>query len=283
MKKKYEGIDAAKTEKYDKIIQGDKRRVKAGLSIWQGMTVAFVIACVSTGLDCLTLFTLFDKIFLQSAIMVIAMSLGIAVVLDTLPLVIAKYVHWYLYKLRRHAGSMLLLLIAAFCIIFIATVILRFSYKDQYGDEYQSTQLVNSVSDKGSVESEETPARDDSKSIAVVLLLSLSPLVTSIVTFGIAYASDDEVKNSYEYHVQREHEIDEAISDLEAAIETMNINVQRDIDIDEQAMLAAEAEVISRSNTLKSLARHYLAEFLADPSATSRLSQEMLIYCNNAE
>ena len=40
----------------------------------------------------------------------------------------------------------------------------------------------------------DTDAGSDTKGLAVVLLLSVEPLVTSIVNFGLAYISDDEVR-----------------------------------------------------------------------------------------
>ena len=158
---------------------------------------------------------------------------------------------------------------------------MRFAYSDMYETESQSMQLENTVSNETTTETE-SDDNSKNKSIAVVILLSLSPLVTSIIGFGIAFVSDDEVRRRFEYHERRDIELDEAISDLEAAIETMNSDVERDIKLDEDSMNTAIEEIIARADTLKALARHYLAEYLADPRATSKLSAEMLVEKNEA-
>lgn len=160
--------------------------------------------------------------------------------------------------------------------MFISTVVLRFAYSDMYGEERQTMQLENTVSN-----TEDTTANDEDvdseKSLAVVLLLSLSPLITSIIGFGIAYIGDDEVRRKVEFYEKRDVELDEAISDLEAAIETMDNDVERDLKLDEDAMKASIKEIEARCDILKAQARHYLAEFLSDPSATTKLSNEMLV------
>ncbi len=282
MMQNYGGVKAAERENdYSKRMEGIDMEHKVEDPWWATSKANLILVPIFSIMDGMVLFSIFDACLTQSAAMGIVMAFGVAVVLNVLPLIIAKFAHQAIYKTKRQALTMLLICMTGFFLIFGGTVVLRFAYSDMYETESQSMQLENTVSNETATETE---ADDNSKnkSIAVVILLSLSPLVTSIIGFGIAFVSDDEVRRRFEYHERRDIELDEAISDLEAAIETMNSDVERDIKLDEDSMNAAIEEIIARADTLKALARHYLAEYLADPRATSKLSAEMLVEKNEA-
>ena len=271
----YGGVKAAERENdYSKRMEGIDMEHKVEDPWWATSKANLILVPIFSIMDGMVLFSIFDACLTQNAAMGIVMAFGVAVVLNVLPLIIAKFAHQAIYKTKRQALTMLLICLTGFFLIFGGTVVLRFAYSDMYETESQSIQLENTVSNETTLESE-TDENSKNKSIAVVILLSLSPLVTSIIGFGIAFISDDEVRRRFEYHERRDIELDEAISDLEAAIETMNSDVERDIKLDEDSMNAAIEEIIARADTLKALARHYLAEYLADPRATSKLSAEM--------
>lgn len=275
MMQNYGGVKAAERENdYSKRMEGIDMEHKVEDPWWATSKANLILVPIFSIMDGMVLFSIFDACLTQSAAMGIVMAFGVAVVLNVLPLIIAKFAHQAIYKTKRQALTMLLISITGFFLIFGGTVVLRFAYSDMYETESQSIQLENTVSNETAIESE-TDENSKNKSIAVVILLSLSPLVTSIIGFGIAFISDDEVRRRFEYHERRDIELDEAISDLEAAIETMNSDVERDIKLDEDSMNAAIEEIVARADTLKALARHYLAEYLADPRATSKLSAEM--------
>lgn len=275
MMQNYGGVKAAERENdYSKRMEGIDKEHKVEDSWWATSKTNLILVPIFSIMDGMVLFSIFDACLTQSAAMGIVMAFGVAVVLNVLPLIIAKFAHQAIYKTKRQALTMFLISITGFFLIFGGTVVLRFAYSDMYETESQSIQLENTVSNETTIESE-TDENSKNKSIAVVILLSLSPLVTSIIGFGIAFISDDEVRRRFEYHERRDIELDEALSDLEAAIETMNSDVERDIKLDEDSMNAAIEEIVARADTLKALARHYLAEYLADPRATSKLSAEM--------
>lgn len=271
----YGGVKAAERENdYSKRMEGIDKEHKVEDPWWATSKANLILVPIFSIMDGMVLFSIFDACLTQSAAMGIVMAFGVAVVLNVLPLIIAKFAHQAIYKTKRQALTMLLICMTGFFLIFGGTVVLRFAYSDMYETESQSMQLENTVSNE-TIKETETDENSKNKSIAVVILLSLSPLVTSIIGFGIAFISDDEVRRRFEYHERRDIELDEAISDLEAAIETMNSDVERDIKLDEESMNAAIEEIVARADTLKALARHYLAEYLADPRATSKLSAEM--------
>lgn len=282
MMQNYGGVKAAERENdYSKRMEGIDKEHKVEDPWWATSKANLILVPIFSIMDGMVLFSIFDACLTQSAAMGIVMAFGIAVVLNVLPLIIAKFMHQAIYKTKRQALTMCLICMVGFFLIFGGTVVLRFAYSDMYETESQSMQLENTVSNETTTETESVD-NSKNKSIAVVILLSLSPLVTSIIGFGIAFVSDDEVRRRFEYHERRDIELDEAISDLEAAIETMNSDVERDIQLDEASMNAAIEEIVARADTLKALARHYLAEYLANPSATSKLSAEMLVEKNEA-
>ena len=164
------------------------------------------------------------------------------------------------------------------------TVYLRFAYSDMYEQENQSMTLENTVSEEkveNGTENVQEISEKRRKSMAVVTLLSISPLITSLLGFAIAYVSDDEIRRKVECLELEKIEIDEKISEIDAAIAQMEHymeeGIERELTFDEQAMNAAEDEIIARGNVMKAQARFILAEFLSNPQATTKLSEEMLL------
>lgn len=253
---------------------------KAGMPWWTSGKANMILVPIFSAMDGMVLFSIFDECLTQSVLMGIVMAFGVAVVLNILPLIIAKFVHSAFDKTEKKSMLMMWLFIAGFLLIYGGTVYLRFAYSDMYGQESQSMALENTVSDEEMYVSSSSSS-DSSKGDAVVLLLSISPLITSLLGFGIAYVSDDETKKKVQYLEIEKIEIDAKISETEAAIAQMEHmleeGAQRDLELDQKAMDAAIEEIVARCDILKSLARLYLAEYLANPSATSKIAQEMRV------
>jgi len=216
--------------------------------------------------------------------MSIVMAFGVAVVLNILPLVIAKFLHGAIYKTTKHGLTMFAVFVAGFLLVYGGTVYLRFAYSDMYEQENQSMTLENTVSEEkveNGTENVQEISEKRRKSMAVVTLLSISPLITSLLGFAIAYVSDDEIHRKVECLELEKIEIDEKISEIDAAIAQMEHymeeGIERELTFDEQAMNAAEDEIIARGNVMKAQARFILAEFLSNPQATTKLSEEMLL------
>lgn len=259
---------------------------KSGMPWWTSGKANLILVPIFSAMDGMVLFSIFDECLTQSVLMGIIMAFGVAVVLNILPLIIARFVHAAFEKTAKNAVLMMCIFIAGFLLIYGGTVYLRFAYSDMYGQESQSMKLENTVSDEGMYTASNNSSSDSSKGTAVVLLLSISPLITSLLGFGIAYVSDDETRKKIEYLEIEKIEIDDKISDTQAAITQMenarNEGVKRDLELDEMAMDAAIEEIVARCDILKSLARLYLSEYLANPSATSKISQEMLVESGDA-
>ena len=239
---------------------------------------------IFSAMDGTVLYSIMEECFLQSALMSIVMAFGVAVVLNILPLVIAKFLHGAIYKTTKHGLTMCAVFVAGFHLVYGGTVYLRFAYSDMYEQENQSMTLENTVSEEkveNGTENVQEISEKRRKSMAVVTLLSISPLITSLLGFAIAYVSDDEIRRKVECLELEKIEIDEKISEIDAAIAQMEHymeeGIERELTFDEQAMNAAEDEIIARGNVMKAQARFILAEFLSNPQATTKLSEEMLL------
>lgn len=257
---------------------------KTGMPWWSNGKANLLLVPIFSAMDGTVLYSIMEECFLQSALMSTVMAFGVAVVLNVLPLVIAKFLHGAIYKTTKHGLTMFAVFVAGFLLVYGGTVYLRFAYSDMYEQENQSMTLENTVSEEkveNGMENVQEIFEKRRKSMAVVTLLSISPLITSLLGFAIAYVSDDEIRRKVEYLELEKIEIDEKISEIDAAIAQMEHymeeGIERELTLDEQAMNAAEDEIIARGNVMKAQARFILAEFLSNPQATTKLSEEMLL------
>ena len=125
-----------------------------------------------------------------------------------------------------------------------------------------------------SAASEENEEDAHAKGTAVVVLLSVEPLVTSVANFLLAYFSEDELRARINRLRLRRLELLEAKSDLQAALANMDGDRQQLLQLDEARYRAAREVITARCEYLRAEARRLLAEYLADPAATTKLSAE---------
>ena len=116
---------------------------------------------------------------------------------------------------------------------------------------------------------------DSEKSLGTVVLLSLEPLVTSLLALFLGLFSSDEVKLK-RYKLRRMiTQLDESIAELEASVSCRKRTEQEELDTDERLMQLAVQDVGARAAGMRSAARQYLTEFLKDPSSITVLSHEL--------
>ncbi len=269
----YGGVPAAQSEPYELMGESKRKKHKTEDAWWASPIVIIILTIAFSAMDGLVLYSVMDKAMMQNMLLSIITAGGIALVLNIIPLLVAKFIHQAIYKTKRFALTWAIVSIVAFIILFAGTVYLRFVYKDMYGTNLTS-QLVNTVSSDDA--DKNVQKSDGEKALAVVILLAVEPLATSIANFLLAFLSDDEVRKRIEFLEIREIELCEAISDLRAAIATMEHDIAQELAMDERAMLAAIQQVASRCNILKADARNMLAEYVKEPSAISMLSNELL-------
>lgn len=262
------GIAAMRDEGYCLPIENEKILQKKEFAWWSTSAFIIFLTVSMSVLDALVLYDIMDQAMTQSEIMGKIVSFGIALILNMMPLLIAKFTHQALYRLKRGAAVWATTVTVSFFLLFASTVWLRFAYQDEYG-ETASNHLTNELQVGETVN---TSAESNPKGFAVVLLLSIEPLVTSLVNFGLAYISDDELRERINHLRVRKLELSECESDLKAYLATTEpaeLRRSQLLALDMERKKASEDEIHARCDILKARARTYLAEYLKDPEGVS--------------
>lgn len=268
------GIAAMRDEGYQLPIENEKKLQETEFAWWSGPVFIVFLTISMSVLDAFVLYDILDQAMTQAEYMGKIVSFGIALILNMLPLLIAKFTHQAMYGIKRGTAAWAIIAAMSFLVLFGSTVGLRFAYKDQYG-ESSSYHITNEVSVEESIDTDE---ESDPKGIAVVLLLSVEPLVTSLVNFCLAYISDDELRERINQLRRRRYELMEAESDLKAYLATMEpAELRRDqlLQLDHECKRASEDEIRARCRLLKAQARIYLAEYLKDPEGASYVTSSL--------
>jgi len=267
------GIKAMIKEDYSLPIMNEIALSKSDFAWWS--TPAFIIfLTVSMSiLDALVLFDILDQAMTQSEYMGKVVSFGVALVLNMIPVLVAKFAHQTIYGIKKYAIVWVVLLITVFMILFSATVFLRFAYQDKYGTSSEF-HIMNEMTE--SVEDNQQ-AEGDMKGLAVVLLLSVEPLVTSVVNFFLAFVSDDELRKRINHQKKRMLELNAEERDLKAflaAAEDPEEWRARNIAQDSERKETCAKDINDRGDILKALARSILAEVLGDADSVSYVTNE---------
>lgn len=271
-----ETVKALSTEAYMLPKEAENHWRHTGNPWWGTSPVLIGITVILAALDAVVLFSVLDVAMTQAEWMGIAVSLCIALILNFLPLVIAGNLQKAVYRLERFALAKALLGVTAFALLFSATVILRFAYKDMYGTETQASTLVSTVGETYRAE-EDSATEDNSKGMATIILLSVEPLITSILGFLLAFFNSDPLQSKITYLRRRRLELMEAQGDLEAAVSNMDCEKGQLLQLDDERYCAAIVLVHARCDQLRAEARFLLSEHLKEPSAISRLSEQSAV------
>ncbi len=259
------GVHAFETEAYKLPKEAEKYNQQSEESWWSNPVVIIFVTISMSVLDGLVLYDIMDRATTQSEVLGYILAYGIALILNMIPLATAKFTHQWLYNIKCNAKKWTILTIIAFTLLFSGTVALRIAYTDSYG-ETSTPVIVNQVdvsTDTSTIE-EET----NTKGVAVVFLLCIEPLATSLLNFLLAYMSDDELRKTIHGLRMRGIELKEAESDLRACIATIKSSNERHeelLKLDLERKEAAEALIYAKCDALKARARELLGEYLSDP------------------
>ncbi len=244
-----------------------------GLTCNEKFVLALTFGCAA--LDMLVLYSVLDKAMLQAAIMGKLMAFGIGLILNLIPVYESRLVKQAIYGIKRHAGIMAVIAGIAFFALYGATVYLRLVYHDMYGASGAS-QIVNSLS-FGDLTTTVDPMQEK-RGYAVVILLCIEPLATSLTCFVVAFLTDDELKRIMDVLEVQIFEEKYLIARTKAALTTMKRDTELELELDKKELDAAKELLLARGESLKAHARLLLAMFLKNPAATSKLSYEL---CRN--
>lgn len=264
----------------DAVPNTTKERVKEFLeskySWWSRNRFIIMLTLVMSVMDGLVLYSVFDKAMMQSWYMGIVMAFGISVVLNLIPIFVSKFVHRAIYKTHKHAKLLAGTAIAAFLILYGATVYLRFAYQDMYGD-VEETSITNTLTSDDTQDIEEDNGKE-ARSRAIVVLLAIEPLATSICGFVLSFLSDDELEREIEILEVQIADLEYEIAWKKAGIASMkdkDTRLNLELALDEEILTGEKNTVIAKGEALKARAREILAMALRDPESISKLSFQL--------
>lgn len=268
------GIKAMENEGYPNPIEGEKKLQKTEYNWWSTPLIILFITVSTSTLDGLCMFDVLDEAMTQAAYMGVVVSFGVALILNMLPLLTGRFAHQAIYKIKRGALTLAIASAVAFLLLYGATVYLRFAYMDHYGNS-SAAHIVNQLAtgNGGGIDNS-----TDFKGLAVTILLSMEPLVTSIVNGCLGFLTDDELRDRINYLREYRLGLAEREKDLNAYLTTAEqpeAHYARLLAYDAQRKKAAEEEIIARCDILKARARVYLAEYLRDPAGASYVTASL--------
>ena len=121
---RYTGIAAMQPEGYNPQIKSEIKLQKTEFAWWSSPAFIVFLTISMSVLDALVLYDILDQAMTQSEYMGKIVSFGVALVLNMIPILIAKFFHQSIYRIKRYALVWAIVGITAFVILFSATVML---------------------------------------------------------------------------------------------------------------------------------------------------------------
>lgn len=237
--------------------------------------------------DSLALYNILSIVFVQSAIMSLVICITLATLLDTLPLplgdALLELVTAKDWKRRGEVIVKSVVLVGAFITILVLISNLRMANRDSYMDQSGVEGYVNYADSTEDIVSEEATAEeynevDYSKANALINMLNLEPILTSIVLLVFAFnrartlyfneLAEEliDVNMQYEEQKEKKTELEGKIIVLEDPVDLRPFN---EIQYNNK-LLQIDAE----SDMKKIEFRDVLKEYLQDSADTNYLCEQ---------
>ena len=119
---KQTGITAMKSENYCLPIENEQKLQKTEFAWWSSPGFIIFLTIAMSTLDGLVLYDILDQAMTQSETLGVITSFGIALVLNMMPLLIAKFMHQAIYKIKKGATVLTVITTLSFFLLFAGTV-----------------------------------------------------------------------------------------------------------------------------------------------------------------
>lgn len=246
---------------------------KADQAFWTKDAVLIFLVLGLSALDAVTLYTVFDRVMYQSQMVSIILTLGCAISLNFIPLVAARFLHYYRYRMNGVRLWMLLAMLAVFLLLFCATFYLRWETRSISFAGVESS-MVDTTGQAGGVEATDSGSRE---AIAITVLLGILPGITSAINLALGYFNDDPVRRKLEktrYEVCR---LQQHLSVMYAARSELDQDWQGRLQqLEEDRLQVAGGVAVHTCSQIKAIARLELAKKLQDPDSISALTEPKL-------
>lgn len=241
----------------------------ADRELWMKGFVIYPLIIFLSIMDGLTLYDVFFRLTsVSSEASLYVLTVGVALVLNFIPLVVGRYIHYYRYGMNGVKRWMIVALVAIFFVLFFATFYLRWEARDADGG---GAGILDKVIDVQEGDKAESP--EDGQNTAFTLLMGVIPLVTSAVNLALGYMISDPVKRRLDTLRHQRALLQEQINRMHAAEYELNQNWAAALAATEEARLATAKETVhAGSEQIRQAARLALAEKLGDAESISELT-----------
>lgn len=250
-----------------------RQKSKADQVFWTKDTVIVLLVLGLSLLDAVTLYTVFDRVMYQSQVVSVILTLGCAISLNFIPLVAARFMHYYRYRINGVRLWMLIAMGCVFLVLFSVAFYLRWQTRELSFSGAETT-MVDTTGQADGINSTDS---DSDEAVAITLLLGILPGVTSAINLALGYFNDDPVKRKLEKLKAELAKLREQQNIMQAArCELEQKWLERLIELDQERCQAACACVQASTEQIKILARLELAKKLGDPDSISALTEPKL-------
>lgn len=219
-------------------------------------------------MDAATLYDIFFRMSNVDEWILYLLTFGVAVVLNFIPLVLGRYIHYYRYHMNGVKRWMIVGLVLTFLMIFAATFYLRWETR---GSDFNPA--GGAVNVTTSFKGDDSSEQGDGTATAYTLLTGVIPLGTSIVNLALGYVISDPVKRRI--HVLRYQKalLQEQINRMRAAEHELDQDWAGSLQTLEAERLNSARNIVHEgSEQIRQSARLKLAEKLGDPESISELT-----------
>lgn len=244
-------------------------------AFWTKDAVLVLLVLGLSLLDAVTLYSVFDHIMYQSQVVSIILTLGCAISLNFIPLIAARFIHYYRYHINGVCLWMILSIGVVFLALFAATFYLRWETRELSFSGGMESSMVDYTGQASGLESTDAGSKE---AVAITILLGIMPAITSAINLALGYFNDDPIKKKLE---KMKYELDK-LKNHRDIMHAARIELEQDWQTQLDALDLERRQCICSSirettDQIKALARHLLAEKLGrDPDSISALTEPKL-------
>jgi len=246
---------------------------KADQAFWMKDLILIALVLGLSTVDAVNLYAVFSNLTFEIPQVTILMTLGCAITLNFIPLIMARFIHYYRYGMNGVKLWMILSMAAVFLVLFCATFYLRWETRGMNFEGAEAT-LMDTT---GQVSGIDGMDENDGSNVALTIMLGILPFVTSAINLALGYFNDDPVRRSMDKLKVERQKFLKHYSILLAAEKELNQDWKNRLtELDSQRLMQMNAQVESTASYLKKMARIKLAEKLKDADSISYLTEDKI-------
>lgn len=245
----------------------EKSYCDANKTLWMHQSVIICFSGVLTLLDASTLFTVFDNLMYEEPLISYIMTLGTALCLNFIPLIVGRFIQEYRYDGNCIKKWIIWVCAVTFFVLFAATFWLRWTTREIM---FESGGGISTSA--GMVLESAGTDSNSLKAISLTVLLGIMPCITSMINLALGFLSADPVRLKLTYLQKEQVRLRSELGILEAAKKELDRDWMHCLqEADQEHLDAALIEIMCFRDKIIQMSKYLLAEKLIKPEAISEL------------